>query len=225
MDVIKRDGTKVEFNLIKIEKAISAANISSKEMYNEDLIDVVAQIRDKCRLLGNECEVEQIQDIVEDTLIENKFNKTAEAYIKYRNQRTKVRQKKSKLVKEVSDKLFGRNIVNQNANVDEASFGGRKGEASDAFDKQYALDYCISELSRDNHLNNEIYIHDLSSYAIGNHNCLSVPFDKLLAEGFTTRQCDIRPANSADTAFQLIAVIFQIQSLQQFGGVSATHLD
>lgn len=225
MDVIKRDGTKVEFNLIKIEKAISAANASSKEMYNEDLIDVVAQIRDKCRLLGNECEVEQIQDIVEDTLIENKFNKTAEAYIKYRNQRTKVRQKKSKLVKEVSDKLFGRNIVNQNANVDEVSFGGRKGEASDAFDKQYALDYCISELSRNNHLNNEIYIHDLSSYAIGNHNCLSVPFDKLLAKGFTTRQCDIRPANSADTAFQLVAVIFQIQSLQQFGGVSATHLD
>ena len=57
------------------------------------------------------------------------------------------------------------------------------------------------------------------------HNCLSVPFDDLLANGFNTRQTDVRPANSINTAFQLVAVIFQLQSLQQFGGVSATHLD
>lgn len=57
------------------------------------------------------------------------------------------------------------------------------------------------------------------------HNCLSVPFDKLLANGFNTRQTDVRPAQSVSTAFQLVAVIFQLQSLQQFGGVSATHLD
>ena len=57
------------------------------------------------------------------------------------------------------------------------------------------------------------------------HNCLSIPFDDLLANGFNTRQTDVRPANSINTAFQLIAVIFQIQSLQQFGRVSATHID
>jgi ribonucleoside-triphosphate reductase len=54
---------------------------------------------------------------------------------------------------------------------------------------------------------------------------LSVPFDHLLANGFNTRQTDVRPAGSLSTAFQLVAVIFQLQSLQQFGGVSATHLD
>lgn len=48
-------------------------------------------------------------------------------------------------------------------------------------------------------------------------NCLSIPFDDLLAKGFNTRQTDIRPANSVNTAFQLVAVIFQLQSLQQFG--------
>ena len=71
----------------------------------------------------------------------------------------------------------------------------------------------------------EIYRHDLDSYAVGMHNCLSIPFDDLLEKGFNTRQTDIRPANSVNTAFQLVAVIFQLQSLQQFGGVSATHLD
>ena len=57
------------------------------------------------------------------------------------------------------------------------------------------------------------------------HNCLTIPFDDLLANGFNTRQTDIRPANSVNTAFQLVAVLFQLQSLQQFGGVSASHLD
>ena len=83
----------------------------------------------------------------------------------------------------------------------------------------------MSKMARDNHLNNEIYIHDLDAYAVGMHNCLSIPFDELLANGFNTRQTDVRPANSINTAFQLVAVIFQLQSLQQFGGVSATHLD
>lgn len=57
------------------------------------------------------------------------------------------------------------------------------------------------------------------------HNCLTIPFDDLLSKGFKTRQTDVRPANSINTAMQLVAVIFQLQSLQQFGGVSASHLD
>lgn len=65
----------------------------------------------------------------------------------------------------------------------------------------------------------------MDSYAVGMHNCLTIPFDDLLKNGFNTRQTDIRPANSINTAFQLVAVIFQLQSLQQFGGVSASHLD
>jgi ribonucleoside-triphosphate reductase len=83
----------------------------------------------------------------------------------------------------------------------------------------------MSEMSKRNHLNNEIYIHDLNSYASGMHNCLTIPFDKLLKDGFNTRQTDVRPAGSINTALQLVAVIFQLQSLQQFGGVSASHLD
>ena len=60
---------------------------------------------------------------------------------------------------------------------------------------------------------------------MGDHNCLTIPFDKLLATGFNTRQTDVRPAQSVNTAFQLVAVLSQLQSLQQFGGVSASHID
>lgn len=91
--------------------------------------------------------------------------------------------------------------------------------------KNYALEHLISKKHVHNHNNNEIYIHDLDQLAVGTHNCLSIPFDKLLKEGFNTRQTDVRPAGSINTAMQLIAVIFQLQSLQQFGGVAATHLD
>ena len=88
-----------------------------------------------------------------------------------------------------------------------------------------ALDYYISPKFAKNHINNRIYIHDLDSYVIGMHNCLSIPFDELLRNGFKTRQVFIRPAGSINTAYQLVAVLFQLQSLQQFGGVSATHFD
>ena len=149
----------------------------------------------------------------------------AKAYIKYRETRAKERRWNSEMMRAAREKLAGTKIDNQNANVDERSFGGRRGEFDSIIAKQFALDNCMSNMAKENHLNNEIYIHDLDAYAVGMHNCLSVPFDDLLANGFNTRQSDIRTANSINTAFQLLAVIFQLQSLQQFGGVSATHLD
>ena len=66
---------------------------------------------------------------------------------------------------------------------------------------------------------------DLDKFVSGMHNCLTDPVDILLEHGITLKQCDIRPANSLNTAFQLIAVNFQVQSLEQFGGISASHLD
>ena len=225
MIVIKRDGKKVNFDVYKIKKALVGANSRSQEMTDADIDRIADIVLNKCEKATGDLKVEDIQDIVEDTLLKSKFNRTAKTYILYRDKRTRIRQGKSKLLKEVGDKLMGVHIVNQNANVDERSFGGRKGEADSVLTKQYALDYCMSEKSRNNHLNNEIYIHDLDSYAVGMHNCLSIPFDDLLAKGFNTRQTDVRPAASISTAFQLVAVIFQLQSLQQFGGVSATHLD
>lgn len=224
--VIKRDGKEVAFNGDKIKKAITNAASRTEEMTDVDIDRITEIIINKCeRQPGGQISVESIQDLVEDTLLKSKFNRTAKAYILYRDMRTRNRDNKSKLLKDIAKKLNGTNIVNQNANLDEASFGGRKGEAANELMKWFALNNCMSKKSRENHLNNEIYIHDLDSYALGCHNCLSIPFDHLLANGFDTRQTDIRPASSINTAFQLVAVIFQLQSLQQFGGVAATHLD
>ena len=226
INVIKRDGKVVEFNSDKIKTAISKSAARVNEMSESDIDRITEIVVNKCeRAPGDRIGVEEIQDLVEDTLLKSKFNRTAKSYILFRDMRTRNRDNKSKLLKDIAKKLNGTNIVNQNANLDEASFGGRKGEAANELMKWFALNNCMSKKSRENHLNNEIYIHDLDSFALGCHNCLSIPFDDLLAKGFNTRQTDIRPASSINTAFQLVAVIFQLQSLQQFGGVSATHLD
>ena len=225
MDVIKRDGRKVPFEKNKVKIAVLKAflDIDGEE---------TAYAKEKAREIANYVEsmeksltVEEIQDIVVNKLMASSRKDVATHYVEYRYLHKMARDRYNNLIKAIAEKLTASNVQNQNANVDEHSFGGRMGEANDIVMKQYALDYCMSEMAKNNHLNNEIYIHDLNSYAVGMHNCLSIPFDDLLANGFNTRQTDVRGAQSINTAFQLVAVIFQIQSLQQFGGVSATHLD
>ena len=225
MNVIKRDGRTVPFDKNKIKIAVlkSFLDIDGEE---------TAYAKEKAREIANYIEslnkdfnVEEIQDIVVNKLMASSRKDVATHYVEYRYLHKMARDRYEHLIKAISEKLTASNVQNQNANVDEHSFGGRMGEANDIVMKQYALDYCMSEMAKNNHLNNEIYIHDLNSYAVGMHNCLSIPFDDLLANGFNTRQTDVRGAQSVNTAFQLVAVIFQIQSLQQFGGVSATHLD
>ena len=222
--VIKRDGTRVPFNRKKIEDAINKAFLEvDKVLYETDTAyDISKEIEDS---LINEITVEEIQNLVEEKLMISERPDVAKSYIRFRYRREVAREHKADFMSALEEKLNAKNVKNQNANVDEHSFGGRMGEATGLMTKQYALDYCVSPMAKKNHLENMIYIHDLDSYAVGMHNCLSIPFDDLLANGFNTRQTDVRPAGSVNTAMQLVAVIFQLQSLQQFGGVSATHLD
>ncbi len=227
--IIKRDGRTVIFDRSKIEdavlKAFAAVDGDISNYAQEKANNISTYIEYELTNSDHVYSVEEIQDLVEKGLMSSKRKDVARAYITYRDGRTRERNKNSNLSKIIGQKIEASNVQNSNANMDEHSFGGRRGEATNELMKQYALDYCMSKKSRERHLANEIYIHDLDSYPVGMHNCLSVPFDKLLAKGFNTRQTDIRPANSVNTAFQLLAVIFQLQSLQQFGGVSATHLD
>lgn len=227
--VIKRNGQKVEFEKSKIREAVKKAWVEVKNGINNkgnSICDYVAdEIETEYKELKDEMSVEEIQNRVEDLLMDSGEKQVARAYIRYRYKRELVREPNEELYKMISEKLNPIEPDRQNANVDGESFGGKVGSISDEVLKQYALYNCMSKKSRENHLNNEIYEHDLNSYATGSHNCITIPFDDLLATGFTTRQTDVRPAQSVSTAFQLVAVIFQLQSLMQFGGVAASHLD
>lgn len=224
MNVIKRDGTiqKWDFNKIvaAVTKAFNAVNQEPNDKFIEYLESEFAPYLKK----DNDLTVEQIHDIVRNLFIKKNKFEVVDGFIRWRKEREEIRESKSELISEITKKLYAKNIENQNANVDEASFGGRIGEAARVVTKNAALKM-MSKKSRKNHENNEIYIHDLDSYSAGMHNCLTEPMDHLLANGFSTRQTDVRAASSVNTAMQLVAVLFQLQSLQQFGGVSASHLD
>ena len=223
MNIIKRNGDEMPFDKAKIVGAVSKANktVKAEEQLTKEKIETIAEAIEHFAVSQEKpLSVEDIQNMVETKIQEAGAYHVAKHYIKYRYEREMARNEKA-----LMEKLTASNVQNQNANVDEHSFGGRMGETLSLVAKKYALEHIVSKKSARNHNNNEIYIHDLDSYAVGMHNCLSIPFDKLLAEGFNTRQCDVRPAGSINTAMQLVAVIFQLQSLQQFGGVSATHLD
>lgn len=228
MFIVKRNGKREKFDPEKIKRALEKANLSVSEEHRISQT-IINNIANKVEQLANEKEtmftIEDIQNAIEDYLITaNKFELTR-ACIKYRYIKAMAKNKYAELMDAVAKKVACKDVVNQNANLDEKSFGGRLGETTSLIMKQYALDYCVSPTTRDNHINNMIYIHDQDHYAVGDHNCLTVPFDQLLSEGFNTRQTDVRASGSINTALQLVAVIFQLQSLVQFGGVSAATLD
>lgn len=171
-NVIKRDGEVVPFEASKIENAILKAFI---EVDGELSSYATEKAKNISAYIGamdvDSLGVEEIQDLVEKGLMATKRKDVARAYIVYRDERTRIRNRNTSLMRSIGEKLKASNVKNQNANVDEHSFGGRKGEAANVMMKQYALDNCMSDMARTNHLNNEIYIHDLDSYAIGMHNC------------------------------------------------------
>ena len=226
MNVIKRDESIQEYDFMKIVNAVTKAFNSVEQSVPDKFLEQLKESVEKTVIKnnGDGTSIEEIQDVIQKELIKRNKYEVVESFINYRRKREEIRQEKSDLIKEVEEKLSGKNIQNQNANLDEASFLGRVGEMASVVCKKQALKH-MRRQSRLNHERNEVYIHDLDAWEDGRHNCLTIPFDDLLANGFKTRQTDVRPAGSINTAMQLVAVVFQLQSLQQFGGVSASHLD
>ena len=223
MHVIKRDGTRVLFDPNKIVRAINKAMVSAYGSVYES--DTAEEIADLIGSRGSDLTVEQIQDLVEGYLMKSEYPEVAKAYILYRDNRSKERIRRSKMVRAVMKRTEATEVENSNANVDEKSFSGREKEASADVQKIIALDYTLSPVIGNAHKDMLLYQHDLEKTNIGMHNCLFVDFDKLFTEGFCTRNGDIRPPSSFSSACQQTAVVFQCQSQVQFGGVGTVHID
>lgn len=223
MYVTKRDGTKVLFDINKIVSAINKAMVQVDGCLYE--AETAEEIADLIASTGKDMTVEYIQDRVEQELMKSARPDVAKAYILYRAERTKERDRRSRLIQAVMRRNEASAVENANANVDEASFSGREKEASADIQKIIALDYTLSKEIGNAHKEMLLYQHDLEKTNIGQHNCSFVDFHKLFTEGFTTRNGDIRVPATFSTACQQVAVIFQCQSQVQFGGVGTVHLD
>lgn len=223
--VKKRDGRIVDYDSSKIVNAIlkafkSLGMLEGKEVRLANKIE--AKITETAESIP---EVEFIQDMIEKELMASNFKNVAKEFILYREKRNRERERDSALRKEILSKIECTNVMNQNANVDEESFGGRKFESAAVIHKDIALNDLMSSDVAKAHKEARIYIHDLDSYSVGMQNCLFADLVPLLTNGFITRNGDVRGAGSFSTACQLVAVIFQAQSQCQFGGIASAHID
>lgn len=225
--VIKRDGREDIYNSNKIHTAISRAFIEVDGVITDESKVIIDRITNQITETGKrKMSVEDIQDIVETKLMQSSRKDIAKAYILYRNERTKVRDRNSKLVQKVMERVNSKINNRSNANVDEKSFSGREKEASSDIGKMMALDFDgLSKEVADAHKEMLLYQHDLEKAVYGIHNCLNLNFQEIFTYGFRTRNGDVRPPTSFSTACQLVAVAFQCQSQVQFGGVGSIHLD
>ena len=224
---IKRDGRKATFDREKIKDAVLAAFKDVDGEVTQEAKNKASEIATYIKNLDEKkIPVEEIQDIVEEKLMASKRKDVAKAFIIYRNDRTREREKNSEVIKKVLKRVHASDVQNANANVDERSFSGREKEASADVGKTIALEF--DGLSREvarAHKEMLVYQHDLEKAIIGEHNCLNLDFGEIFTYGFKTRNGDVRPPKSFSTACQLVAVAFQCQSQVQFGGVGSIHLD
>ena len=143
--VQKRDGRLVPFDQEKIKQAVHKAFIAvdgALTPYAEEKAKNIADYVESF-FYANEQDVatiEEIQDLVEKGLMSTRRKDTARAYITYRNERTRQRRINGETYKLIKEKISAKNVQNQNANVDEHSFGGRMGETTSAVLRQLALD-------------------------------------------------------------------------------------
>ena len=147
LQIQKRNGTLVPFDRQKIINAVNKALIEvDGQLYEDDTAkDIAKEIEDAMYDLDEEkataVSVEDIQDMVEDELMQSERRDVARAYIRYRYKQEVQREHEAVFIAPIREKLEACNVQNQNANVDERSFGGRLGEAAEVMTKEYAFDY------------------------------------------------------------------------------------
>ena len=167
-EVVKRDGSVTEFNLVKINDAIAKAFDATQKAYDDDIISLLSlrvssDFQDKIN--DNKVSVEDIQDSVEKTLESTGYTDVAKAYILYRKQREKMRNMKSTI-------LDYKDVVNSYVKVEDwrvkenstvtYSVGGLILSNSGAVTANYWLSEIYDEEIAEAHRNADIHIHDLS---------------------------------------------------------------
>ncbi len=216
--VVKRDGKKVAYEKQKIVDAVMlAAMVTSGNTRDCKLVSAeVADLVDKKlnELYGEKGKptVEQVQDVVEKSLIECNFSDIAKEYILYREERNKVRVKKSDLMREMYDITFKSAADNdakrENANIDGDTAMGTMlkygGETAKEFNHLYLLDKDASQA----HKSGDIHIHDLDFYS-QTLTCVQTDLSRLFKNGFNTGHGYLREPGSIRSAGSLTAIALQ----------------
>lgn len=229
-NVIKRDNRRRKFNIAKVYMAIENAFKSVNENYTEEGIDQLVDevVENISANDAKSAKVEDIQNVIEKTLMKRGFGTVAKAFILYRDERNRARETKSEIVKTIKEitesDIKSSNILRDNANESGATPAGTYGKIASETNKMYNLLNNINRKYAQEHKDGHLHIHDLNQYNL-TFNCLFAPVGKLLKNGFDSGTGFLRSPKSIQTAAALTAVILQLQSNQQYGGIADDNLD
>ena len=230
MKVIKRDGQEAPFAPEKIRKALDSANGRTKEMTEEDLDRIVSIAVNKInRNPGDSISVEAIQDLVEDTLLKSKFNKTAKSYILYRDQRTRVRQSKMAMMKEISEMVSGKSDYwnNENSNKNAKVVTTQRDYMAGIVSTEIAKNVLLPQDVVKAHNEGIIHFHDMDYYAQNAlTNCCLINLRDMLQNGTMVNGVKIDKPHKLLTATTIATQIIAAVASSQYGGttITLTHL-
>ena len=232
--VIKRDGRRAKFNPTKISNAITSAFLDKEiQLSKKELDNLTDKVCDKLEAMVTPEKptvgVEAVQDVVEDVLMsKEKYKEVAKAYILYRDARTRKRESSSQIINTIREikaaDLKSSNILRDNANESGCTPAGAYGKIASETNKTYNLLNVVDRNIAELHSKGYMHIHDLNLYDL-TFNCLFAPIGKLLEKGFDSGTGFIRSPKSIQSAASITAVILQLQSNQQFGGIASANLD
>lgn len=231
MKIIKRDGREVDFDINRIIKALTKAfqdtdGIAEEEKVNKLAKSVVKKIN---QLEKDKVSVEEIQDLVEKTLITNKEIDVAKDYILYRAQRTEIREANSDLMKEYWDITFKEaeeiDAKRDNANVDGNTAMGTMLQYGAAGSKRFCEKHILEPEHKNAHKSGLIHIHDMDFEAIGTLTCCQIDIAKLFENGFSTGHGHLREPQDIMSYAALAAIAVQSNQNDQHGGQSIPNFD
>ena len=228
-EIIKRDGKTVPFDSTKILNAVSKANkaVGEEEMTATDLLFVTEKV---CQRLDREAlrHVEEIQDIVEDSLIRFGYAKTAKAYILYRAEHTKIRNAESYLMdiyKKLTWSSAGEeDLKRENANIDGDTAMGTMLKYGSEGSKFFIDNHVLPKDASAAHSNGDIHIHDKDFYML-TQTCCQIDLIPLFRNGFSTGHGYLREPNSIESYSALGCIAIQANQNEMHGGQSVPNFD
>ena len=221
IEIKKRDGRLVPFDITRIEHAIKSA---CNEVGTTDLnIACVAKnVEARCY---NGIEVEAIQDLVETELMGAGAAKVAKAYILFREERNRARTRKQDAVITSVVNAERNDVTRENANSASETPAGMMMKVASENSKEYASKYLISEDVRDAVKDNILHIHDFDYYLTRSLTCLQHPVNMLLSDGFKAGHGESRSAKRIETASILSAISMETIQNEMHGGQAIPAFD
>ncbi|MFA7376741.1 MAG: anaerobic ribonucleoside triphosphate reductase [Acholeplasmataceae bacterium] len=229
-EVLKRDGRTVLFDEAKISQAVLKA-MKATNLEEEGLPALVTKkVNERIDVLYKDklCSVEDIQDEVESVLIELGKDKLSKNYILYRNERNRIRDSKSLLMKQISDiTLKDKDEVDEkreNANIDGDTAMGVMLKMGSETAKSFYLQSVIDKRFSSAHKEGLIHIHDLDFYTL-TMTCCQIDLIKLFEGGFSTGHGHLREPKDIRSYASLAAIAIQANQNDQHGGQSVPNFD